>query len=182
MKIKNKFSCIKSSKFPCVVPTCHKSRFSPWFELDPTTPWLRATVNNLPIMLDEDCGEMAWRTVKFSAGTVIATAVARMIPYLQRDTRDYSRIVIELASSSSISRTLGPHRLLQRSKLSSSTVANLKSHEAIDARRSPPSLSPEIDRLQTSLLHRRDPRRRLYQPHSYRDPLLSFFVVSIVHR
>ncbi|GMN73891.1 hypothetical protein TIFTF001_053758 [Ficus carica] len=45
-----------------------------------------------------------------------------------------ARIAIELASSCSISRTSGPHRLSQRSKLSSSSVANLKSHEAIETR------------------------------------------------
>ncbi|GMN60422.1 hypothetical protein TIFTF001_029525 [Ficus carica] len=33
-QIKIKFSRIKSSKFPCVVPTYHKSEFGPWFELD----------------------------------------------------------------------------------------------------------------------------------------------------
>ncbi|GMN63693.1 hypothetical protein TIFTF001_032770 [Ficus carica] len=39
----------------------------------PTTPWLRAMVNNLPVMYDEDYGEMAWWTVKF--GSDIATHI-----------------------------------------------------------------------------------------------------------
>ncbi|GMN26302.1 hypothetical protein TIFTF001_043980 [Ficus carica] len=77
-KNKIKFSN-KASKCSCVVPTCHKGgfkRFGPWLELDrigcpnhsmlnglvhglswiglaaSTTPWLFATVSNLPAMLD----------------------------------------------------------------------------------------------------------------------------------
>ncbi|GMN31608.1 hypothetical protein TIFTF001_048105 [Ficus carica] len=33
-QVKEKFSSKMASKLPRVVPTCHESRFGPWFELD----------------------------------------------------------------------------------------------------------------------------------------------------
>ncbi|GMN33652.1 hypothetical protein TIFTF001_004274 [Ficus carica] len=68
--------------------------------------------------------------------------------------------------------------------LGSSSIAKLRSHGAIEARRarrSPPSQSPKIDRLRTSSLRRGDPRIRLEQPRS-RDSSSPFFVVVAISR